>query len=174
MAGQPITDEQRELVGKLIENGHSRNQVAKIVGISTGSVSKIAQQLGLGWDSKAAATVKTATAGRKAQLTAKRALLEEKLVDDAERLRRLIWTPTVYRQAVGGREPTILTWDQDTPNPQDQLRLMQAAGLAIDKAQRIADAAGDEGTEAAKSMLAGLFEAMRAAHDTITQETADA
>lgn len=157
---QPIPQETRDLVVSMIRNGHGRNAVARVAGISAGSVTNIANDEGLSFDRKA---TEQATKNRKVELAEKRSLLEAQLLEDAAQLRRQLFAETTYHQAVGGAEPRVMRWTLPRPVPADQYKIVQAATLAITQSQRIADSAADQGTEAAKSMLAQLGEALGAA-----------
>lgn len=151
----PITDEQRELIVSMCRNGHGRNAIAKVVGVAGATVSKIVAEAGLNFGRT---VPKEATAARKIEIAERRSKLELDLLNDAGRLRRELWEETTYYQAVGGADPRVMEWKLNRPIPSDQYRIMQAATTAITASQRIADAAADQGTEAAKSMLTGLME----------------
>lgn len=157
-----ITDEQRDLAISMARNGQGRNAIARVVGISVGSVTNIIRDAGLSFDR---AATEQATKARKVEMAERRAALELDYLEDAQRLRRLLWTETEYRDlgsfadADGGRKYSqYVSYLAPHPIPADQLKLMQASTTAVTASQKIADAASDQGTEAAKSMLAGLQE----------------
>jgi hypothetical protein len=159
---QPISDEQRDLVISMARTGQGRNQIARIVGLGAGTVTKIVTEAGLSFDRKATAA---ATKTRKIELAEKRSQLELDYLNDAQRLRRLLWQPYTYRElgtfADGpDKYSRFVEYVQATPTPQDQERLMRASAQAAQQSQRIADSAADQNTDAAKSMLAGLQEAL--------------
>lgn len=170
-----ISDDQRARILVMVENGMSRNAIVRETGVSAGSVSTIVKSAGGSFGErteKMAAVTKT----RKVELADKRALLELELLNDALKLRAQVWKSTDYQQAVGGQSPEVLHWTMAEPIPADKLKLIQAAGIAIDKSLKISDAAGDNGAEQAKSMLAGLAESLGAAwqamKDTPEESTA--
>lgn len=150
-----ISDEQRDLVVSMCRNGHGRNAIAKVTGVSLGAVSAIVRKAGLSFSG---AVPKEATAARKIEVAARRSKLELDLLNDAAQLRRELFEPTTYYQAVGGQDPRVMKWKLDRPIPSDQYKIMQATTTAINASQRIADASADQGTESAKSMLTGLME----------------
>jgi len=162
-----ISDEQRELILSSHRNGLGRNAIAKIAGVSPGSVSSIVKASGGSFGERVQA-MEQATKTRKVELAEKRSALELDLLNDARRLRSLLWKPMTYIDH-GGKEFTEVTWEQPTPSPSDQLKLMQAAGLALDKSLRITEASSDQGVEQAKSMLAGLAESLASAWTQIQQ-----
>lgn len=133
VAAGPITEAERRRIAELHAAGVSRNEIAVEVGRSTGAVSKVAAQLGLSFDRSA---VQAATAARVVDAKAKRAALLLDLLDDATRLRQQIWQPHVYIDH-GGRDFTEARWTQAEPTSADKLKLMQAAGIAVDKSMRL-------------------------------------
>lgn len=166
----PITDEQRDLAISMARTGKGRNEIARVTGISAGSVSKLVHEAGLSFDR---AATEVAVKSRKIELAERRAQLELDYLEDAQRLRRLIWTRTTYRElgSFGGGDTAkysaFVEYEQDTPTPSDQLKLMQASTAARKASQDIADAASDQGTEAAKSMLATLGETLAGAWESL-------
>lgn len=169
-----ITDEKKSLAIAMCRDGKTRNHIAKTLGIAAGSVSKIAADAGLSFDRD---QIRAATEARTADLREKRSQLENLYLDDALRLRALVWQPMTYRDlgrfadekgegGSGGRQwSEYVEYRQDTPTPQDQRTLMLASTTAATASQRLADAAADQNTEQAKSMLTqlmvGLGEAWR-------------
>ena len=92
----PITDEQRQQVLRLAREGTlSRNQIAKDVGVSAGSVTNICKAAGVSFDRTA---TEVAVRSRKADLAARRAELQLQLLQDAARLREQLWQPATYTE----------------------------------------------------------------------------
>lgn len=154
-----ITDEQRDRVLRLARDGKlGRNEIAKAVGVSAGSVTNITKAAGVSFDRTA---TELAVKSRKIDLAARRTELQGQLLEDAAKLRELLWAPHTYRELgkfswEGGSESRFVEYDQDTPTPTDQLKLMQAATVAISTELRMAQAAGDGDNDQAKSMLVQL------------------
>ena len=169
MAQRHITAEQRDQAILLCRSGEGRNAIARQVGISSASVSKIISEAGLSFDRERTAV---ATKARQVVLAEKRAKIEGDLLDDAARLRALIWSPITYRElgrfadakGVGGsggaQRSEFVEYTQPTPTPTDQHKLMQAAGIALDKSIKLMEAGADQGTDHAKSMLTQLGDAL--------------
>lgn len=162
-----ITDEQREQVLRLAREGTlSRNQIAKDVGISAGSVTNITKAAGLSFDRTA---TEQAVKSRKADLAARRTELQLHALQDAARLRLQLWAPASYTElgkfsdpkeamGAGGRswtEPVHYTLPQ--PTVADQLKLVQAVSLLVTTEAKMAAAAGDTDTEHGKAMLVQLM-----------------
>jgi hypothetical protein len=151
-AQRKITDTQLDRIRDLHGRGFGRNAIARELGVSVGSITTYAGQLGLSFDRQMS---RAATAARKADAAALRSELEVQLLDDAQRLRAQIWQPIEYRE-YGGKDHILRKWRQDEPTPVDKLKLMQATGAALDRAIRLGEL--DKGAEVdeAKSMLVQL------------------
>ncbi|CAM5608168.1 hypothetical protein GCM10010329_17240 [Streptomyces spiroverticillatus] len=80
MAG-PITDRDREQVRRLHAEGKSRNHIARALGRSAATVSKIARAEGLAFSG--GARVAAATEARRADAAARRELLADEALDGA-------------------------------------------------------------------------------------------
>jgi hypothetical protein len=156
MANHRVVDDQmQERLRDLHSRGFGRNAIARELGIAAGTVTLYAQELGLSFERGPG--VKAATAARKADAAALRSELELQLLEDAQKLRAQVWQPHTYIDH-GGRDFTKVTWTQDEPSPVDKLKLMQAAGIALDRSIKLASLDKDDEVEAAKSMLVALFE----------------
>ena len=142
MSGIPVTDAERQRIIELHAAGKSRNDIAAEIGRAPSVVSRTAAQLGLSFDRSA---TKAATAAKVADAKSRRAALLLNLLSDAERLREQIWSPHEYVDH-GGKDFDEARWTQHEPTAADKLKLMQAAGIAVDKSLRLeqhdADAQG--------------------------------
>lgn len=133
MAAKPITDEERHRVRELHAAGLNRNAIAKELGRSGSTISKIAERLGLSFDRTA---VKAATEARVADAKARRAQLMNELLDDAERLRSQLFAPTTIH-SFGGKDHTYNSRSVDQPLFKDQRDIMQATNTAITASLRL-------------------------------------
>lgn len=133
MAAKPITDEERGRVRDLHTAGRNRNQIARELGRSGSTISKIAADLGLSFDRT---TVKAATEARVADAKARRAQLMHELLDDAERLRSQLFAPTTIH-SFGGKDHTYNSRSVDQPLFRDQRDIMQATNTAIAASLRL-------------------------------------
>jgi hypothetical protein len=149
------TDEQR--IADLHGRGLSRNAIVRETGWSAGTVTAVCERLGLSFDR---APVKAATAARKADAAQLRAELELQLLEDAQQLRAQVWQEHTYI-AYGGKEFVKRTWKQDQPTPVDKLKLMQAAGIALDRSVKLASLDKSDEVDAARSMLGQLLEQLQ-------------
>lgn len=172
-AGPPITDHDRQRVRALHAAGWTRNDIAKELGRSGSTISKIAAELGLGFDRK---SVAAATEARRVDAKARRVALMHDLLDDANRLRKQMWTPCTIH-AFGGRDNVYNSKKVDQPPFREQRDIMYAAGIAIEKSLRLDDHDGDAGADDAKSMIgalaAGLTEAYKAINEDETAGPSD-
>lgn len=156
----PITDDERRRVRDLHTAGLSRNDIAKELGRSGSTISKIADDLGLSFDRSA---VKAATEAKVADARARRAALMLNLLSDAGRLREQLWVETTYIDH-GGKEFVEAKWTQPEPTPMDKLKLMQAATSALNASLRLDEHDGDGSTETVGSLLGSLFDNLTAKH----------
>ncbi|MFD2839343.1 helix-turn-helix domain-containing protein [Populibacterium corticicola] len=126
--------------------------IAERMGFGRTTISTNAKRLGLTFDRR---QTRAATAAIQADAKAKRAALELKLLEDAERLRSQLWQPHTYIDH-GGKDYVKVTWTQEEPSPSDKLKLMQAASAALDRSIKITQLDSDNGAAGAISMLEGL------------------
>lgn len=153
---RPLTDDELEHIRALHAQGWTRNDIARSLQRSPASISKYAAELGLTFDRT---SVQAATDARKADAAAKRARLQMLLLDEGERLVLEVRRPLTYIDH-GGKDFDRVEWTQNEPSPVDKLKLMQAAGVAIDRSLRLAEHDSETGTEQAKSMLGDLFHSL--------------
>ncbi|MBI0374740.1 helix-turn-helix domain-containing protein [Streptomyces albiflaviniger] len=78
---EPITERDREQVRRLHAEGKSRNAIARVIGRSAATVSKIAREEGLTF--AGGARVAAATEARRADAAARRELLADEALDGA-------------------------------------------------------------------------------------------
>lgn len=157
---RPITETDRQRVRDLHAVGRNRNQIAKELGRSGSTVSKIASELGLSFDRTA---VKAATEARVADARARRSALMLDLLGDAQRLRVQLWQPHEYIDH-GGKDFYEARWTQDEPTAADKLKLMQATSTAASTSLRLDVHDGDGSNETVGSLLGNLFDNIRAKH----------
>lgn len=167
---RPITAKDRERVRRLHAEGKTRNQIAREIGRSGSTVSKIAEALGLTFER--GAEVLAATEARQADLAALRAGLALDLTRDAMRLREQLWQPArVF--AFGGKDNEYAEEWHPEPPPADKRALLGAAGMAIDRSLKLApiDSGGD--ADQVRSMLGSLGEAIATAFRDDDQDQGD-
>lgn len=165
MATGPVTDADREAVRRLHGEGRPRNVIAREIGRSGSTVSKIAAGLGLTFDR--AETTAVATAARATDLAARRVQLAERLHDDAERLREQLWAPCITG-AFGGKDNV---WSQKSlPQPLfgDQRQILSAVGIAVDRSLKLDDHDSGAGTAAVIGLLQQTAAALGIHDDTDT------
>lgn len=154
---EPITTDDRNDVRRLHAEGKSRNQIARQIGRSGSTVTKIARDLGLSFER--GPEVVAATEARRIDLAARRQQLAETLHQDAERLRAQLWEPCIVG-AFGGKDNIWSEQALDKPTFGDQRQILAAAGAAVDKSLRLAPAEGGEGADDVRSMLGTLGSAL--------------
>lgn len=132
-ARREVTDADHQAVRELHAQGLGRNEIARRLGRSGQTVSKIAASLGLDFDREAA---RVATEARVIDARARRAELAFKLLDDAERMRQQLFArATVYN--FGGRDNTFEQAEISQPSFRDKQSIMAAIGIAVEKSVRL-------------------------------------
>ena len=116
-------------------NGESLHSIAKAMGRAKATLSAKAAGLGLSWEREQVAKAARAHA---VDAKARRAALQVALLEDAERLRTQLWEQaTVFN--FGGKDNTYAEHTLDKPPYADQLKIMQATGIAVDRSLKLAD-----------------------------------
>lgn len=159
---RPVTDEDRRRVAELHSLGHSRNEIARRMGRSGRTVSRLADDLGL--DFERGERTRAATEAKKVDAAARRAQLALDLLSDAARLRQQLWQPTIV-YSFGGRDNTYEEHTLPEPPHADKLRLVQAVSIAADRSLKLDEYDRSRGADDDKSMLLDLRDALRAARD---------
>jgi hypothetical protein len=157
----PVTEEDYRRVAELHALGMGRNAIAREIGRAQRTVSVIAGELGLVFDTS---MTEDATRARVAQLAALRADTALDLHLDALKLTQQMWEPAVVFN-FGGKENTYNERTVDEPPTADKKNLMAAAGIALEKSLKLVPPADDAGAEDARSMLGQLMRGLKAAYD---------
>ena len=129
----PWTSDLEARLRALHAEGKSLTACARELGLTKPRLSRKAADLGLDWDRS---QTQAATAAHIADGKARRARLQLALLEDAERLREQLWAPaTVFN--FGGKDNTYEERVLDKPPFADQLKNMQATGVAIDRSLKL-------------------------------------
>jgi len=160
-----ISAEQREQVLNLHTIGVPRNEIARRVGISAGSVTNICRDAGLSFDRSA---TKQATAARSVDLAAGRIRLAEKMLAASESMLDAIDEPyLVY--SFGGRDNTFAQHTLRSAPVEVRRNVITTAGITFDKLTRIVERS-DTGLEQAAGVLDQIAEGFAAAADRYRAE----
>jgi hypothetical protein len=111
----------------LLPSGKPCRQIAREVGISPDTVSRIAKANGFRFGQQAAAHAREV---RSAYCAAWRADFAARLAEDAERLRSQLFTAT-EQWSFGGKDNLFSHETTDEPSPQQKRDLMQSISTAI-------------------------------------------
>jgi hypothetical protein len=161
-ASNPWPAEFDQQLRDLHGQGLSLRECATRLGRSRGCVGNHAKDLGLSWDR---AQTKAATSARVADNRALRSQLEAGFLADAAKLRAQLFSAcTVFN--FGGKDNTYEERVVDKPPFVDQLKIMQAATIAVTHSLKIAIHDGDPGTADAIGMLDAIAGEIRAAAGT--------
>lgn len=167
---RPVDEDDYRRVRELHALGMGRNAIAREIDRAQRTVSVIAAELGLTFDT---AMTEDATRARVAQLAALRADTALDLHLDALKLTQSMWEPaTVFN--FGGKDNTFASRKVAEPPAADKKSLMTAAGIALEKSLKLVPPADDSGAEDARSMLGQLMVGLKAAYDqAVSEEAAD-
>jgi transposase-like protein len=155
----PLDPDKREAIAQAIRDGGRRNEIARQHDVSPGTVSNVAREEGL-TDAFDRTATERATAARNADVTARRSELKALLVEDAHRLRELLWEPcTVYK--FGGKDNTLNSVDLEEPDFEGKRNLMTSVGIAVDKVEKLERLDLGGGIEEAAGLIRDLVDAIR-------------
>jgi hypothetical protein len=156
MTPRPVTDEARARVMALHAAGKGRNEIAREVGYSTATITKIVSAAGKSFDRSETAV---AVAARVIDLKARRAAIVTRLFNRSEFLLARLEAPsfkTLVKIQGGGEESRELDF-VPTPNERD---LNAAIAGYLSTAAKLELQDSSQGAEVAKSMLGNLAEAL--------------
>ncbi|WP_131104038.1 helix-turn-helix domain-containing protein [Ornithinimicrobium sufpigmenti] len=159
------TTEQETRLRELHGQGLTLTAIAKELGRDKGSVSRKAKAMDppLTWDRSHTAA---ATQAKVLDVKARRAQLKADLLEDAARLRKQLFAPTVIFN-FGGKDNTYEQRELDQPPHADQLKIMQAVSTAIGSYDRLEKLDGDGGVSDAVGMLDKIADAIKATAQTL-------
>jgi hypothetical protein len=146
-------------IARLHGLGKSRREISEMLDLSLPTVTKYVKELGLKFP---APQLEIANKARSTYLQQKRQELAEKLLDDAEMLRRQLFEPYTDSAFVGGAKPQHITEKLDKPKARDQADIMRAVSTALTSIDKLTADKHDANSDA-KSVLEGLGEALKAA-----------
>lgn len=155
-AQRRLTDADRQNIATRYAQGESMRTIARHTGWSLSTISKAVRDAGVPTD-----TTRTdaATATVKARADADRIDRAERLLRDAEELRRGLFDPI--------REPVNtsagVAWIERDPNPREQLATVNAIGRLVDQSERLLALVDDQSLTTQKSVLDRLMAGLQAA-----------
>lgn len=159
----PVQQQLRARVIDLHDKGVGRNDIAKLTGVSTATVSRIVKALGGTFDPR---KTEVAVAERVVDLKEMRARLAQRLMAKSHALLDDLDQPyTVF--AFGGQENRYSEHEMDRP-PSDAVRnLMTALTSAVKASNELEKFDSDRGVSGAVSVLDGLSVALKAAAEAL-------
>lgn len=171
VVAKAMSGAERSRILELHAEGWARNAIAREVGRSPGSVSTVVHDAGGSFER--VGEVAEAITAKVMDNKAKRARLEELLLDDALALREQLWQPALVYN-FGGKDNTYEEHQLDRPDFAGQAAIMRTVGVAIDKAVRLADVdKATTGASEAKGILGALAESLQVAYAQLPDETPD-
>ena len=161
-----ITDAQRDEVLRLHSEGHARNEIARKIGISAGSVTNICRAADRSFDRS---ETKQATEARVIDLAAGRTRLAEKMLAASEDMLDRIDDPyLVY--SFGGKDNDYNEHRLESAPVEVRRNIITTAGITFDKLTRIVEKS-DSGLDQAVGVLDTIAEGFAAAADKYRAET---
>ncbi len=157
----PVDGQTRARVLQLHEQGVGRNEIARITGISTASVSKIVHEDGGSFDTS---QTELATQNRLADLAAIRADLARGLLDDAVWMRERLRVPG--QQLTGSGALVSLT----RPDGRQVQAWMTALGIAVQRSVELTRFDSDKGQARAESLLDAIAQGISAAAEILNSD----
>lgn len=163
-----IPDDQRAAIAADIRAGMARNDIARKHGVSGSTVSAIAKENG-STDAFDRSHTKNATEAARADNARSRSELAARFLTEAHRaLDDLTGEFTAY--SFGGKDNTYAEHVFPKPPPAERRNLMVIAATAADKHMAIDKHDSDNGAASARSLLAGLGEALTDAAQHLDDE----
>lgn len=150
------TDEESTRLTELHAAGKSLHFIAGDMERSKRTISVWAEKLGLSFSRE-----KTAKAAEAVHVDnkARRALLESRLLTEAEKVIEQLWTPAIV-YSFGGQFNEYAEHELDKPTFSDQKAIMQTASTAINASNKLHEMNAGQNTDHAKSMLVQMQEAL--------------
>lgn len=171
--GFPVDPVTRARVLELAQAGKGRNEIARILGISTATVSSITKAAGADNVFDRSAT-RVAVEARRLDLAGLRARLAVKFATRAEELLDLMDKPTMVF-SFGGKENTYEEHLLDSPPTADIRNLMTSAAIGAQRSLELTRFDSDAGQAKAGNLLdalaAGFTEAARLLDDDQADDT---
>lgn len=161
-----ISEDQKTQVLALHAQGLARNEIARRVGISAGSVTNICRDAGLTFDRS---ETKQATEARQVDLAAGRIRLAEKMLAASEdMLDRIDDEYVVYN--FGGKDNTFEQRTLDSAPVEVRRNVITTAGITFDKLTRIVERS-DTGLDQAVGVIDTLAAGFTAVAERLRAET---
>lgn len=162
-----ISEDQKAQVLALHTEGLARNEIARRVGISAGSVTNICRDAGLTFDRS---ETKQATEARAVDLAAGRIRLAEKMLAASEGMLDVIDGPyEVYN--FGGKDNTFESRVLDSAPVEVRRNVITTAGITFDKLTRIVERS-DTGLDQAIGVIDTLAAGFTAVAERLRAESA--
>ncbi|MFG3118688.1 helix-turn-helix domain-containing protein [Streptomyces sp. NPDC048197] len=160
MTRRPVTDTERDGIRRRHAAGESRNTIARAMGRSASTISRIADELGLRFEG--GARVAPATAARQLDLAEQRRQLVARLYARAAANLDRVEAGAYVRVELlpDGRTRRITT---DDPPAQDERHHSQAIGSYLTSAARLAEIDAGNSAGEVRSMLGDLARGLREA-----------
>lgn len=142
-----LTDKERQKIIDLIDEGKSRNDIARLVGRSPGTITNVARDAQRTFDRTA---TKAATEAKQADNAARRARIVEKMYSRAEELLDAMDRPVEVFN-FGGRDNTFNKEVVEQPTFQDKRHIAGSVKMLVDGASDLESV--DRGSQGLPAIL---------------------
>jgi hypothetical protein len=165
----PVQPDERARIKELHGQGLTRNEIAERIGRGTGTVSRVAAELGLSFDRE---STKAATEAKAADNRARRVAAIARFYDQSDKIfDRLDRTRHLLKEVSAGK---LVEYEADDLPAQDLRSLIQAANAAVTSAVKLEQVDARSGAEGAASMLEGISRALAGAAEALESDSEDA
>lgn len=127
---KPLTDQEKERIADLLQQGHSRADIAKQTGRGVGSIDRIAKAIGWKSDQSIASRTRVAQEARSAYTAERRALIAARLTEESELLLDELHGPYKVHN-FGGKDNTFNEATLDQPTTDAKHTIVRAVGQAM-------------------------------------------
>lgn len=150
------SDDEDETLLALHREGFALRRIAETMGRSAETVGRHARRLGLSFDRT---RTSRAAEARHVDNRARRAALESRLLDEAEKSLDRLWKPMqVY--AFAGAEGDFHSTEIDEPSPVDRKAIMQTAQVALTASSKLHEMNAGRDAETLGSQLGKLIDSL--------------
>lgn len=154
----PVPEDTIAKIREMAAAGIPRNEIARTLGVSGSTVSKWVKRKDGPDVFVRGVQTQAATAAKVADAKARRAEIQLKLLDDAERMRQQLFQPA-HAFSFGGKENTYEEATLDEPTFADKHKIVMAVSAAINASIKIDEHDNrDDGLAAVDAWLAAMLD----------------
>lgn len=165
---QPLSDAEIATVRRLHGTGASANAIARELGRSPSTITRLCRREGLSFDR---AQTAAAVAAHQVDFAARRAVIQQRYLDIAEELQQRAISVADHAQPAGA-DGDVRRWRTDRPEPREVADLLRAATAATTAELRLADYRARDSHDDARDIVLAFDVAVRGAYTAQQQPDA--